>query len=365
MALTTLVRKISDLESTLGATLLVRTTRRLSLTDAGVTYLAAARRIIADVDEAEREAAGEFRTPKGELVITAPVQFGQLHVLPLVTDFLQRFAEINIRLLLLDSNVQMLDGHVDMAVRIGRLPDSTMVATTVGSMRMIVCASPEFIARHGLPATVDDLRTLPCIVFEGPTALSEWTFADSRTGDVISWRPVPRLSVTTAEAAVQAAVRHVGVTRLLHYQAASAISAGRLQILLEPFERDPIPVSLIHVARGQMPLKMRRFLDFAVPRLREALAHQLLAERHDAAAEARHQPAQKPAAAGALAVELGNQFRGAGDGFYHARDGCVIGFALQETQHHADRLLGDIGGKANPVCDAGHEFVHRAILLKI
>jgi DNA-binding transcriptional LysR family regulator len=271
MPLTTLGRKISDLETALGAALLVRTTRKLSLTDAGASYLTAARRIVAEVEEAEREVAGEFRVPKGELVITAPVQFGQLHVLPIITDFLQEYAEINVRLLLLDSNVSMQEGHVDMAVRIGNLPDSTMVATTVGSMRMIVCASPEFIAVHGAPASVEELRGLPMIAFEGPASLSEWTFADPQTRQPILFRPVPRLSVTTAEAAVRAALRHVGVTRLLHYQAADAIRAGTLRILLEPFEPKPLPVSLVHVARGQMPLKMRRFMDFCAARLKQVL----------------------------------------------------------------------------------------------
>ena len=275
MPLTTISRKVSDLETVLGATLLVRTTRSLTLTDAGTAYLAAARRIINLVDEAEREVAGEFKTPKGELVITAPVQFGQLHVLPVVADFLDRFSEINVRLLLLDRNVQMLEGHVDMAVRIGSLPDSTMMATAVGSMRMVVCASPELLAAHagpaGTPLDLEVLQRMPCITFEGPAPISEWRFLDPETRAPILIRPIPRLSVTTAEAAVRAALRHVGVTRILHYQAADAVKAGGLQIIIEAFEPEPIPVSLVHVARGQMPLKMRHFLDFAAPRLRSVL----------------------------------------------------------------------------------------------
>jgi molybdate transport repressor ModE-like protein len=275
MPLTTISRKISDLETLLGATLLVRTTRKLTLTEAGTAYLEAARRIINEVDEAEREVAGEFKTPKGELVITAPVQFGQLHVLPIVADFLDLFPEINVRLLLLDRNVQMLEGHVDMAVRIGSLPDSTMVATAVGSMRMVVCASPTLLAAHGgaadRPLALDVLQRLPLITFEGPAPVSEWRFVDPRTKAPVLFRPMPRLSVTTAEAAVRAALRHVGATRLLFYQAADAVAAGGLQIILEDFEPEPVPVSLVHVARGQMPLKMRRFLDFAAPRLRTVL----------------------------------------------------------------------------------------------
>ncbi|TDK37330.1 LysR family transcriptional regulator [Rhizobium deserti] len=275
MPLTTISRKITDLENLLGATLLVRSTRKLTLTEAGAAYLEAARRIINEVDEAEREVAGEFKTPKGELVITAPVQFGQLHVLPIIADFLDLFPEINVRLLLIDRNVQMLEGHVDMAVRIGSLPDSTMMATAVGSMRTVVCASPTFLAAHGCLAdrllTLDVLQRLPLITFEGPAPVSEWRFVDPRTKATALFRPVPRLSVTTAEAAVRAALRHVGATRLLFYQAADAVAAGELQIILEDFEPEPVPVSLVHVARGQMPLKMRRFLDFAAPRLRNVL----------------------------------------------------------------------------------------------
>ena len=151
----TLSRKISDLEARLGARLLLRTTRRLILTDAGVTYLAAARRILDEVDEAEREAAGEFSDPKGELVITAPLQFGRLHVLPAIAEFLALFPAINVRLALADRNVRLVDDHVDVGVRIGHLEDSTMVATRVGSMRIVTCASPKLLDRHGIAHSGD------------------------------------------------------------------------------------------------------------------------------------------------------------------------------------------------------------------
>ena len=265
---TTVTRKISDLESVLGAKLLVRTTRKLSLTDAGISYLAAARRIIDQVEEAEREVAGEFTAPKGELVVTAPIQFGQLHVLPVLIDFLALFPQINVRLLLLDRNVQLVEDHVDMAVRIGKLPDSTMIATAIGSMRMVVCASPEFLADRAIPQTPEELQRLPCVTFDGPTPSPGWQLRDPQTNAPMIVPVTSRLSVTTVEGAVRAAIRNVGVTRLLYYQVADAIKAGKLQVILEQFEPDPAPVSLVHAARGQMPLKMRRFLDFALPRLR-------------------------------------------------------------------------------------------------
>ena len=164
----TLSRKISDLEARLGARLLLRTTRRLTLTDAGATYLAAARRILDEVDEAEREAAGEFTDPKGDLVVTAPLQFGRLHVLPVVVEFLAQFPAINVRLALADRNVHLVDDHVDVALRIGHLEDSTMVATRVGSMRFVVCASPDLLDRHGVPLQPHDLQKLPLVTTDGP-----------------------------------------------------------------------------------------------------------------------------------------------------------------------------------------------------
>ena len=270
--LATLSRKISELETRLGARLLIRSTRNLTLTDAGVAYVASARRILDEVEEAERQAAGEFTVPKGELVVTAPLMFGRLHVLPVVTDFLAAFPEINIRLILSDRNVDLIGDHVDMAVRIGKLPDSSMVATQIGVMRTVTCASPGLLAGRGTPQAPDDLSRLPCVSVDTPMPSPSWRFLHPRSGTVIDVPILPRLTVTTPEAAMQAAVRKVGITRLLHYQAAEAVSRGELQIFLEAYEPEPAPVHLVHVARGQMPLKMRRFLDFAAPRLRQALS---------------------------------------------------------------------------------------------
>lgn len=248
------------------------TTRKLTLTDAGVAYVAAARRILDEVEEAEREAAGEFTMPKGELVVTAPVFFGRLHVLPVVIDFLALYPEIDLRLILADRNVDLVSDHVDMAVRIGKLPDSSMVATQVGAMRTVTCASPAFLAGHGMPRQPDDLLKYPCVAAITPTPVPSWRFRMPRSQ---AMRDVPirsRLAVTTPEAAAQAAIQGVGITRLLQYQVADAVRDGALRIVLESYEPEPAPVHLLHVSRGQMPLKLRSFIDFAVPRLREALA---------------------------------------------------------------------------------------------
>jgi DNA-binding transcriptional LysR family regulator len=271
--LATLSRKITDLELALGTRLLIRTTRKLTFTDSGIAYVASARRILEQVAEAEQQAAGEFITPKGELVITAPIMFGRLHVLPVIADFLALFPEINVRLMLGDRNVSLVDDHVDMAVRIGRLPDSSMVATRVGSMRTVLCGSPALLDRSGVPRTPQDLVKFPCVTVDTPMPSFGWQFRVPGTGVAIEVPVKARLAVTTTEAAAQAAMRGVGITRLLHYQVRDAVAAGSLQIILDDFEPEPLPVNLVHAARGQMPLKMHRFLDFAAPRLRNVVSN--------------------------------------------------------------------------------------------
>lgn len=271
VAIPTLTRKVSDLEAVLGAQLLTRTTRKLSLTDAGIAYVASARRILEQVEEAEREAAGEFRTPKGELVLTASLLFGHIHVLPIIAEFLAAFPEINIRLVQGDHYADLLDGHIDMAVRFGALPDSEMVATKVGTMRSIVCGSPDLLARHGRPSAPADLARMPCVATSGPMLSSSWRFRDPVSGAHFDTRIVPRLQVSTALSALDAAVLGVGLVRLLHYQAVEALETGALQVVLGDYEPQPEPIQIVHIPRGQMPLKLRKFIDFATPRLRASL----------------------------------------------------------------------------------------------
>lgn len=274
--LATVSRKVGELEAHIGTRLLVRTTRKVALTDAGAAYVASARRILDEVDEVERIAAGEFHAPRGELVLTAPVFFGRLHLLPVVVDFLAAYPEIDVRLLLSDRNVHLIDEHVDLAARIGALPDSSMIATRVGSMRTVVCASPELLARHGAPKAPSDLAAMPCVSFDFPSQNLAWPFqsknAKTRAKTRIDVPIRPRLIVSTAEAAVWAAARGVGVTRVLHYQCAEAVRDGQLRIVLPTFEIAPHPVHLLHARRGALPSKMRVFLDFATARLRDRLA---------------------------------------------------------------------------------------------
>jgi DNA-binding transcriptional LysR family regulator len=270
--LPTVSRKIADLESHLGARLLTRSTRKLTLTDAGAEYVSVAKRILEQVADAERTAAGEYSAPRGDLAVTAPIVFGRLHVLPLVTEFLNRYPEINIRLVLSDRNADLIDEHLDMAIRIGALPDSSMIATRVGAVCHVICASPSFLASHGVPETPTALAKLPCISHEFLTTLGTvWPFREPGAKVHIMAPVRVRLAVTTAEAAVDAAVAGIGVTRLISYQVAEAVARGALRIILEQYEREPVPVSILHAGPGVLPLKVRAFRDFAVPRLRAVM----------------------------------------------------------------------------------------------
>lgn len=272
MPLATVSRKVSELEDHLGTPLLVRTTRRLALTDAGAAYVTAARRILADVEESERSAAGELHVPRGELILTAPVLFGRLHILPIVTEFLAAYPEIDVRLLLSDRNLHLIDEHVDVAARIGPLPDSSMIATRVGSTRPVVCASPALLKKHRPPRTPEDLGGLPCVSFDFQSPAATWRFQRRAARGSLDV-PIPaRLSVSTAEAAVWAAIQGVGFAKVLHYQCAAALRDKSLRVVLADFEPEPLPVHLIYTSRHPLPSKLRVFLDFATRRLKHRLA---------------------------------------------------------------------------------------------
>lgn len=267
----TLTRNVNDLEALVGTKLLVRSTRKLELTHAGADYIVAARQILEQVDEQERRAAGEFLAPRGELVVTTPVQVARLRVLSVIDAFLTDYPEIRIRLVQSDRDVDLIDAHVDVAVRIGRLRDSNLVATRVGSVRVVTVASPALIRKHGKPRTPDDLIGYPCVVFDAPN-LAPWRFRNADTGEVCTISAVPRLLVSSPDAAVDSAIDGIGVTRVLEHDAAAAIGSGALECILHAFEVEPLPVHIVHLSRTVMPLKLRRFLDFAVPRLRARLS---------------------------------------------------------------------------------------------
>ncbi|SFK65653.1 LysR family transcriptional regulator [Methylocapsa palsarum] len=264
--LATVSRKVSDLEAHLSARLVTRTSRRLELTEAGRAYVVACKRILDEIREAERAASGEYSTPKGDLTIAAPIVMGRLLVLPVTMEFLKAYPDINVRLVLADRVVNLLEEHVDLAIRVGELPDSSVTAKRIGAIRRVVCGAPAYFAKKGTPQTPGDLRSHACITFEGLYASDAWPF---QTGKTITGFPVcSRLTINTAEAAIDAAIAAMGVTRVLSYQVAAAIKAGRLTTILRGFEPAPAPVSLIYAAPSPLPLKSRAFLDFAAPRLK-------------------------------------------------------------------------------------------------
>ncbi|OIN43286.1 LysR family transcriptional regulator [Pseudomonas costantinii] len=266
MPLATVSRKVAELETYLSTRLLHRTTRQLLLTDAGASYLAACRQILEDIGEAERAATGEYAVPKGELVVTAPIVFGRLHIVPVVAEFLAQYPEININLMLTDRVVHLMEEQCDVAVRIGDLPDSSFKATQVGMVRRVVCASPQYLDTHGVPAAPQDLTTHSCITFEVLASVGAWVFGAGKSEQTV---PVhSRLSVNTAEAAIAAAALGVGVIRVLSYQVADAVQKGDLQVVLQPYESAALPISLVHKGQAPLPLKVRAFLDFVTPRLR-------------------------------------------------------------------------------------------------
>lgn len=230
MPLATVSRKLSDLETYLKARLLVRSTRKLTLTDAGRAYFTSCKRILEDVQEAEHTAGGEYTTPKGDLIVTAPIVFGRLHGVPVITEFLNAYPQVDVRLHLGDRISNLLEDHIDLAVRIGELPDSGLSATKVGSVRRVLCASPGYLAAHGTPHSPDELGVHQLIAFDGLMSPGAWSFRTHRADVSVPIRP--RLSVNTAEAAIDAAVAGFGITRVLSYQIEDAANAGLLRVVL-------------------------------------------------------------------------------------------------------------------------------------
>jgi DNA-binding transcriptional LysR family regulator len=267
--LTTVSRKIADLEAYLGSQLIQRSSRRITLTDAGSAYIDACRRILEQIGEAERAASGEYQTPRGELIITAPIVFGRLHMLPVICDFLKAYPEIDVRLIQSDRTVNLLDEHIDLALRIGRLPDSSMRAMRVGSVSRVVCGSPDYLAVRGIPATPEALDGHDCITSDLLTAATDWIFMRGEAEFTVPVRS--RLFVSTSEAAIDAAIAGLGLARVLSYQTAKALAGSKLRRVLQPFEPAALPVNLVHTGDRLVPVKLRAFLDFAAPRLKARL----------------------------------------------------------------------------------------------
>ena len=266
LPLATVSRKVAELESHLKATLLIRSAKGLELTPTGRSFVTAAKSILEQLTEAERAAAGEYTEPKGDLVVTAPAMFGRLHVLPVVTRFLSAYPEVAVGLVLTDRVVHFLDDQVDVALRIGALPDSSLVAMRLGTVRHVVCASPDYLAANGTLVTLDDLARHSVISFQSTSALSTWGFQVDGVEVAASFRS--RLSVNAIDAAIEAALSGAGLVRAVSYQVADDVRSGKLTVVLDAFAPPPRPVHLVYDKQNRLPLKLRAFVDFAVPELR-------------------------------------------------------------------------------------------------
>lgn len=269
MPLSTVSRHLAALEDQVGVRLITRTTRELVLTEPGRHYLESCRRIVAELEAAELHLAGEHQEPQGELAVTAPVVFGRLNVLPVVVEFLRMSPRVTARLLLVDRTVDLIEEGLDVSVRIGALPDSSLIATLVGSIRHITCASPAYLASRGRPSSPQELRNHDCISFTALSPVERWSFAGSKPHQRVNLHP--RLTVNTAEAAIDAAVAGLGITRVLSYQAARAVADGSLRLILENFEPEEMPVNILHREDRLPQAKVQSFVAFAMPRLRKAL----------------------------------------------------------------------------------------------
>ena len=259
-------RAVAALEQTLGVKLLNRTTRYVRATEAGQRYLEDARQILARLESADEAAAGINAEPRGHLAVTAPALFGRKFVMPGIVDYLQRYPEMEVAAVFLDRVVNLLEEGMDVSVRIGDLPDSSMRALRVGTVRSVVVAAPEYLARYGVPQAPHDLLAHSTIVSSAGSFTAGWKFASSAGEHPL--RVKPRLTVTTNDAAVTAACQGLGIARLLSYQVAQEVEAGRLEILLNTFEPPPHPVHIVHREGRYSSAKVRAFIDLLAARLR-------------------------------------------------------------------------------------------------
>lgn len=259
-------RAIAALEKRLGVSLLTRTTRFVRATDAGQRYLEQARRILAEADEADEAVAGVNSAPRGQLAVTAPVLFGRMFVMPSIVDYLRHFPDMAISAVFLDRVVNLLEEGMDVGVRIGELPDSSMRAVTVGHVRRVVCAAPDYLKKHGVPRTPSEISEHTVIAASPVSPSVDWKFADGKK--TTSVKLTPRLTVTNNESAIVAAAQGFGLTRLLSYQVAAFLASGQLKAVLGDYEPPRLPIHVLHSEGRQASAKVRTFVDMLVERLR-------------------------------------------------------------------------------------------------
>lgn len=258
-------RAVAALEDIIGTRLLTRTTRTVKLTESGARYFEDCRRILSDIAEAEAAAAGAYSTPTGLLSVTASVLFGNNYVLPILTEFLDANPLVSGRAVFVDRVVNIVDEGIDVAIRIGHLPDSSYSAVRVGTVRRVVCGAPAYFERHGVPQKPADLADHRIIASTGSWSSLDWRFGkDEKIGVTVT----PRLACSTYEAIVSAAVQGWGLARPLSYQISAALETGALQTVLSAYELEPMPVHVVHPEGRRASAKVRAFVDLAVDRLR-------------------------------------------------------------------------------------------------
>lgn len=263
-------RAINELEVHLGVRLLTRTTRFVRVTEAGARYAEDCRLILSQLAEADEAVGGLHSVPRGRLTVTAPVGFGAMYVTPVVTEYLALYPEVNVSCWFMDRIVNILDEGVDVAVRIGELPDSSMQAIRVGKMRLRICATPEYLAQHGVPASPEDLQAHVIIAASGATSTTEWRISAQGVPGAVKLHP--RLIATSADTAIAAALTGFGLTNVLAYKVSAHLREGRLQAVLGDFEPPALPVHVLHREGRHASQKARAFIDLAVERLRARLA---------------------------------------------------------------------------------------------
>jgi len=259
-------RAIAALEEKLNVKLLNRTTRSVRVTDAGQVYLDAVRRILNEINEADENVAGVHAEPRGRLSVTAPVQFGQLYVTPAIIEYLQRYPGMEVSALFLDRVVNLQEEGLDVGIRIGELPDSSMKAIRVGQVRKVVCASPEYLAKNPAPQIPAELAQHLIVSATSVTPTREWKFHRGTATNTV--RVKPRLSVSSIEVALETVSKGFGITRLMSYQVAHYLSTGKLIALLTKYEPPPLPIHVLHLKGRYASAKVRTFVDLVTSNLR-------------------------------------------------------------------------------------------------
>ncbi len=270
-------RAVAGLEAHLGARVLTRTTRKVRLTEAGARYFEDCRRVLAELEDIEAAVSGEYAELRGALNITASVMFGRLYVTPILLDFLAQHRDVTARVLLSDRVLDLIDEGLNLAVRIAKLADSSLTALRVGEVRRVVCASPAYLRKHGVPKTPEQLADFDAIAFAPERSAPAWVF-DGKRGKV-TVKPRAQLLANASEVGIQAALAGRGVTRVLSYMVASELRAGRLRLVLEDYEPEPLPIHIVYREGRRAPARVRAFADFAAARLRADLSVNLRPRR--------------------------------------------------------------------------------------